>query len=142
MPRPTLDAPADASNTLNSLLAANHDQKDSKNCKNAWGRATKHARPKGVDSLPLGGLERWLLLTCRRHGCICSSNFGEVVRVARSSRGGREGSRTERGVRSTLWRWRILSALGVVSAATAGRELFCWVRGLVFNGGRDFGRQW
>ena len=43
MPRPTLDAPIGASNTLNFFLDVNHIQKEPKTCKLAWIRSTMHA---------------------------------------------------------------------------------------------------
>ena len=66
MPRPTLDAPASVSNTLNSLLATNRGQKDSKKYENAWEHAIRHARAMGLDNLPFDGLERRFHLACQR----------------------------------------------------------------------------
>ena len=79
MPRPTLDAPAGASNTLNSLLDVNHVQKESNKLQNCMETLYYACKTIGDRKLTVSRPRAEIPPSLPKLQVCCGSNFGEGV---------------------------------------------------------------
>ena len=83
--RPTLDAPAGASNTLNSLLDVNHIQKESNKLLSCMKTLYYACKTRGDGKLTVSSRKRSAPPSLPELQVCCGSKFGEVVWAARST---------------------------------------------------------